>query len=307
MALSTTQIDNNRGSNSISLPVDLSQAVIAKAVEQSAIMQLAQQIALPGRGEAVPVITADATAAWNTESTEKAVSNATYNLKTMKPYKLAVIEMFSDEFRRDIPALYDELERRLPGAIAKKFDYTVVNGTTPGTGFDTLASSPTQSIVASGGKNVYQQLCAAMETLASGGFGLDGFAIAAQGRVALMSAVDGDGRPLFVPSVDGGMFNNILGAKVVNAPAIYKAGAASTTGVDAVPNVVGVAGDWSQARWGIVDGINIAFSDQATINDGTNQVNLFQRNMFALRVEAELGFICTDDDAFVKLTTPYSA
>ena len=33
MAYSTTQIDENRGSNSITLPADLSQAVWAKAVE----------------------------------------------------------------------------------------------------------------------------------------------------------------------------------------------------------------------------------------------------------------------------------
>lgn len=301
MALSTTPIDNNRGSNSIALPAELANEVIAKAVEESAVMQLAQQIALPGRGEAVPVVTADASAAWTTESTEKAVSKATFGLKTMKPYKLAVIELFTDEFRRDIPALYDELVRRLPSAIAKKFDYTVFHGTAPGTGFDVLSSSPSQSIAPVTGVNTYQQLVTAYETLAAGGYSLDGFAIAPQGRAALMAAVDGDGRPLFVPSVDGGMFANILGAKVVGASQAYKVGSASG------PNIVGFAGDWSQARWGIVDGINIAFSNEATINDGTNQVNLFQRNMFAVRVEAELGFICTDDDAFVKLTTPYSA
>lgn len=301
MALSTTPIDNNRGSNSIALPADLASEVIAKSVEQSAVMQLARQIALPGRGEAVPVVTADASAAWTAESTEKAVSNATFGLKLMKPYKLAVIEMFSDEFRRDIPALYDELVRRLPSAIGKKFDATVIHGAAPGTGFDTLAASPSQSIAPTQNANTYQQLVTAYETLAASGFALDGFAIAPQGRAALMAAVDGNGQPLFVPSIDGGMFANILGAPVVASSAAYKAGSASA------PNVVGVAGDWSTARWGIVDGINIAFADQATINDGTNQVNLWQRNMFAVRVEAELGFVCVDDDAFVKLTTPYSA
>ena len=68
------------------------------------------------------------------------------------------------------------------------------------------------------------------------------------------------------------------------------------------PATIGFAGDWTQARYGIVDGINIAISDQATINDGTNQINLWQRNMFAVRVEAEVGFVVADDDAFVKLT-----
>ena len=54
--------------------------------------------------------------------------------------------------------------------------------------------------------------------------------------------------------------------------------------------------------YGIVDGINIAISDQATINDGTNQINLWQRNMFAVRVEAEVGFVVASASAFLKLT-----
>ena len=43
MAYSTTKIDENRTSNSITLPVELSQEVWAKAVDESAIMQLAQR------------------------------------------------------------------------------------------------------------------------------------------------------------------------------------------------------------------------------------------------------------------------
>ena len=68
------------------------------------------------------------------------------------------------------------------------------------------------------------------------------------------------------------------------------------------PNVIGFAGDWTQARYGIVDGINLAISEEATINTGTELVNLWQRNMFAVRVEAEVGFIVRDAAAFVKLT-----
>jgi hypothetical protein len=51
-----------------------------------------------------------------------------------------------------------------------------------------------------------------------------------------------------------------------------------------------------------VDGLNIAIPEEATITDGTEQINLWQRNMFALRVEAEFGFIVKDPAAFVALT-----
>ena len=282
MAYSTTPIDENRASNSMTLPVELSRDVWAQAVEQSAIMQLAQRIDLPGRGIAVPVITGDVSADWIAESTEKHVGEATYSLKTMIPYKLAVIECFSDEFRRDLPALYAELARRLPAAIAKKFDYTVFQGSAPGSGFDVLSNATAVSIDPDASGNTYQKLVGVIETLGADGFDLTGIAASPQCQAALLGAVDGQGRPLFLTDITaGGGVSSVLGAKVVKAKQAYKAG-----------TQVGVAGDWSQARYGIVDGINIAISDQA---------NLWQRNMFAVRVEAELGFVVADSDAFVRL------
>lgn len=300
MAYSTTPVDENRGSNSITLPAELSQAVWAKAVEESAVMRLAQRVALPGRGVSMPVITGDASADWVAESTEKHVGNATYSLKTMTPYKLAVIEIFSDEFRRDLPALYAELERRLPNAIARKFDYTVFQGVAPGSGFDVLTNCTAVDIDADAQGNVYQKLVGALETLGAAGFDLTGIAASAQAQAKLLGAVDGQGRPLFLTDITAGAgVGRVLGAQVVNSKQVFKTGS---------PAQLAIAGDWSQARYGIVDGINVSISNEATINDGTNQINLWQRNCFAVRAEAEVSFVCADDDAFVRLTgTPSGA
>src|SRR5690606_41795837 len=62
------------------------------------------------------------TADWVDETDEKPVSRPTFGSKSITPYKLAVIVPFSDEFRRDANALYNECVRRLPGVLAKKFD-----------------------------------------------------------------------------------------------------------------------------------------------------------------------------------------
>ena len=66
--------------------------------------------------------------------------------------------------------------------------------------------------------------------------------------------------------------------------------------------VVGFAGDWSQALWGTVEDVQIKISDQASLTVGENVINLFQRNMFAVLAEIEVGFIVSDEDAFVKFT-----
>ena len=72
--------------------------------ETSAVMAVSRQISLPGSGVSIPIVTGDSVADWVAESAEKPVSHATVSNKTMTPYKLAVIETFSMEFRRDLPA-----------------------------------------------------------------------------------------------------------------------------------------------------------------------------------------------------------
>ena len=291
MALATNPIDINRGTTGLVLPSQLSAEIWAGAQEESAVMRLAQPIALPGSGVTVPVITGDASADWVAETAEKPVSESTFTTKQMTPYKLAVIELFSNEFRRDFNALYAELARRLPASIGKKFDETVFNGTAPGSNFDVLTNA---TAVAIGGTGTYGKLVTALETIATTDAELTGWAISPQAEALLLKATDGNARPLFIPNAnDDRAINYLLGAPVARSRRVYKAG---------TPNVIGFAGDWSQARYGIVDGINVAISEEATINTGTEQVNLWQRNMFALRVECEIGFVVRNAAAFVRLT-----
>ena len=295
MAFSTTAIDINRGTSGVVLPVDLADEVWAKAQEESAVMRMVPRIELPGNGLAVPMITGDATAAWVAESTEKNVSNATLDNKYMTAHKLAVIELFSMEFRRDMERGYDELARRLPAAISKKFDETVFGATAPGSNFDVLGSSTAVSLTPTAPATVYDQLVTAYSALATAGYEPSGWVLSPQAIAQLLMAVDNTGRPLLINSVaDDRAIGRILGAEVVKSSHAYAAG---------TPNQVGYVADWSQMRWGMVNpGITVSISEEATVNDGTSQVNLWQRNMFALKVECELGFGLKDAAAAVKLT-----
>lgn len=297
MALSTTKVDLYRGSSNVAdiLPKEISAEIWSKAIEESAVMQLAQQIALPGPGVTVPIIAGDAAADWVDETAEKPVSEASLDKKVIKPYKLAVIELFSMEFRRDLPRVYAELARRLPASIGKKFDETVFAGTAPGTGFDVLTNSTAVNIQSTANDaTIYSNLVSALSTVAAVDAELTGWAFSPKADPILLGAVDTTGRPIFVPTANQGAIGSLLGAPVVRSRRVYKQG----TGND----VLGFAGDWSQAFWGMVDGINVSISEEATVNDGTKDVHLWQRNMFAIRVEAELGFAVKDANAFVKLT-----
>ena len=294
MAYSTTRIDTNRGTTGLQLTPEQSNEIWANAIENSAVMQLAEKVRMPGSGVTIPIITGDATAEWVGETEEKHVSNPTFGIKQMTPYKIAVIELFSNEFRRDFKALYAELIRRLPKSIGKRFDETVFGGTAPGTNFDVLTNCTAAAI---GGTGTYGKLVNVYTTLAAAGADLTGWAISPQAKGILLNAVDGTGRPLLINDINNqNSISRILGAKAYETKAVYKQGASSN------PNVVGFAGDWSQARWGQVEAIQLKISDQATVNDGTNQINLWQRNMFGVLVECELAFGVKSTNSFLRLT-----
>ncbi len=278
---------------SIDLPVDVSREIMQKTQESSAVMRLARQIALPGRGAAINVITSDPEAAWVGETGAKPVSDPGLETKVMRAYKLAVIVPFSNEFRRDVPALYDALVERLPNALAQKFDATVFgNGSAPGSDFDTFAGVTAQAI---GGTLTYAGLVAADGDIATHGGILNGFALSPQGKGVLLGAVDGNSRPLFINSVAEGAIPMVLGARTEISKGAYVAGTSPN------PNIVGFAGDWTQAMYGTVEGVQIGYSSDATLVNGDETINLFQQNMFAVRAEIEVGFRA-DTSVFNALT-----
>lgn len=296
MAITGTGTATNR--TNIQLPAEVSSEILQKTQEQSAVMQMARQIVLPGRGVEIPVITADPEASWVNETASKPVSNPGLDKKVMTAYKLAVIVPFSNEFRRDAAALYDALIGRLPLSLAGKFDATCFgNVQAPGSNFDTFANCTAQNI---GGTNTYAGLVAADADVADHDGILNGYVISPKAKAVLLSALDDNKRPLFINSVAEGAIPMILGARTLMSKGAYKAGAGST------PNVVGVAGDWTQAVYGTVEGVKIDISDQATLVNGNTTINLFQQNMFAVRAEIEIGFRA-DTTVFNKLTTPVSA
>ena len=55
----------------ITVPAEMAREILAKMQTESAVMQLAQRIELPGNGKEIPVITSDPTAAWVAETGEK--------------------------------------------------------------------------------------------------------------------------------------------------------------------------------------------------------------------------------------------
>lgn len=288
--------------SNINLPNAVSNEILQKTQEASAVMQFARQIPLPGNGVQIPVITGDPIADWVTETGAKPVSNPGLNKKIMQAHKLAVIVPFSNEFRRDAAALYGALIQRLPNALSEKFDHTVFFGPASAlANFDDFSNVTAQSL--SGSSGVYGGLVAADIDISEQSGSVSGYVFSPQGRGMLLSALDKQDRPIFIDSVAEGQVPRILGAPAHIRRAVYKEGTSE------VPDTVGFAGDWSHAMWGTVEGVQVSISDQATLtveeSGETKQINLWQQNMFAVRAEIEVGFVA-ETEYFNALTREHA-
>ena len=302
-----TGVPTNR--SNIALPNAVSSEILKKAQESSAVMQFARRIPLPGNGVQIPVITSDPVADWVTETSNKPVSNPGLSKKIMQAHKLAVIVPFSNEFKRDAAALYGALVERLPNSLGKVFDQTVFFGPVSTlANFDDFTELTAQSISGTGG--VYSGLVAADIDISEQGGTVTGYIISPQGRGEMLTALDTTKRPIFIDSIADGQVPRVLGAPVHVRQAAYKAGAAGVGTAAGTPDIIGFAGDWNHAMYGVVEGVQISISDQATltVTEGTSvtQHNLWQRNMFAVRAEMEVGFVC-ESEYFNAITRTHTS
>lgn len=307
-------VDLNRGSTNVAslLPADVSQEIQAKMLEASLVQTLGRQVSVPGPGLTIPVISGEPTADWVVESDNKPVSRHTLDKLSLTPKKLAVIEPFSDEFRRDLPGLYAELVRRLPNSLAKKFDADAITGSRTNIGsfyLESAAAATNADLQTLDATNTYQDVLDGIVKVANNGYDADGVAVSPKGEAFLMGAVTTAGSPLFIPSaMQSSGVGSVFGRPVYrtrNLPTstdLDLDADGSGAGTTEFDEIYGIVGQWDKAIWGTVEGVKVSFSDQATLTDGATQINLWQRNMFAVRAEIEIGFVIADPKAFVLYT-----
>lgn len=299
-------VDINRASTGSALPVELSTEIISKTIENSIIMQKGRRVSVSGKGLTIPVITGEPTAAWVNETDRKPISRHTMTRKNLVPKTIAVIEPFSNQFRRDLPGLYAELVRRLPLAIAKKFDTDVIYGdrsVVDSLWSDTVAVSANANRSVLDTTGTYQDVIDGVANVVNAGYDPNAMVFSPAGELILAGAYTA-GPLSFGKGRTGSLVDGATTARNVGVNQLDADGSgAGTTKF----NVLGIVGDWNQLLWGAVNQIDVSISDQATlyVDGGVNDINLWQQNMFAVRAEIDLGAVIGDVKAFnLYGTTP---
>lgn len=270
--------------------------IFEEARQASVVQQLTRQIPLGINGQEIPVTTSKPVAGWVAEGGTKPASKGTMSLKTMTPKKLAAIAVVSAEVVRANPGGYvDSLRPDLAEAFAIAFDAAALHGTS--TPFTTYIDQTTQTDIeigtaAASAGSVHADINSGLKALVDDGKRLTGFAFDSVAEPLFNAAVDTTGRPLFIDSPLVETAETVRAGRVLGRPAFMGDGVASGT-------IVGYGGDWSQAVWGTVGGISYDVSTEATVTINSALVSLWEKNLLAVRAEAEYGWLVNDVDAFV--------
>src|SRR5690625_1142186 len=285
-------VDINRGTTGVVLPEDVSGEIWQQIQDASVVMGLARRVQLSGAGTVYREILTDSQPQFVGETERKPVSNPTVGSKVLKAHKIAVVQTYSDEFRRDLPGLFNALVGRLPGALARTFDLAALHGTgAPASDFDTLAGADEVSIhnTTAGSVDAYAGFLNAIAAVPE----LTGWALSPMGEVVALSNRDTNGGAILNPNVldrGVGSVGSILGRPV------FRSGNAQDG------DIVGIAGDWTKAVWGQVEGVSIDISDNPVFDEDGDLVTAgWQDNMIGVRAEIHVGFIA-DEDSFVRLS-----
>jgi len=279
---------------------DQSAAIFEQAAKTSVVQQLAQRVPLGINGQSIPVTTGKMSAGWVAEGAQKPASKGSMALKTIDPKKIAAIAVVSAEVIRANPGGYMDLLRpQIAEAFATAFDAAALYGTASpfSTNLSTGSSSQEFTGTAPAFTAVYDDLNAGLSTLVNAGKKLTGWAFDNRFEPVLNGSKDTQGRPLFTEqpfTETAGPIRQgrLLGRNAFIGDGIY----------DPTTKTYGFAGDWSQAVWGAVGGINYNVSTEATVTINGQLVSLWENNLVAILAEAEYGFLVNDPASFVKFT-----
>jgi HK97 family phage major capsid protein len=278
------------------LTPEMSAPIFDEAARMSVVQRLARQVPLGANGKSIPMVTTQPTAAWVAEGALKAASKGTLSLATMAPKKLACISVMSAEVVRANPGGYaTSRNAAFAEAFAKAFDYAAfydLGGDGTGTGpFDHHIAETNHSVEIGTAASLYLDIVSGLTLLVNDtpARRLTGFAFDDTAEPLFLNDVDGNDRPLFIPSV-----TDALAGKMIGRPTYMGQGIA-----DATTDTLGFGGDWSKAAWGVVGGISYSVSTEATVTIDGSLVSLWEHNLVAVLAEAEYGFVLADPDNFV--------
>lgn len=282
------------------IPAEQGTLIIKDFMEGSTVMQLAKQENMTKLEKDFTYLANGIGAYWVGEGEKIQTSKPTWLNAKLVAKKIAVIIPVSKEFLNyTAPQAFEELRPEIAKAFYAKFDSAALFGTdTPYAVGQSVWERVTDSgntIEAGTTANLYTDLNAVLATVEDGDNDANGFVTTRGLKKDLRGAVDNNNTPIFNEP------NQAVANEVLGLPIAY----ANKTVWDK-KKATALTGDWDYARYGILEDIEYSISEDATLSTvlgaDDQPINLFERDLVALKATMHIAFMTLKDDAFGALT-----
>ncbi|MEM1497829.1 phage major capsid protein [Bacillus velezensis] len=282
------------------VPTEQGTLVLKEFMTQSAVTKLAKYEEMTKPEKEFTYLASGPGAYWVGEGDRIQTSKAQWLTAKMTSKKLGVIIPVSKEFLRySVTDFFTQMRPAIAEAFAIKFDQAALFGVESPFGkgvsvFEKIKESGNAIALNSLG-NLYDELSGVMALVEDADKDVNGFTTTRRFRQKLRGTKDGNGLPIFNDAT-GGATQQALGLPI---------GYVDSKSWDYEKAAL-LAADWNYTRYGIPQGMEYKISEDATLTtivdaDG-NPINLYERDMVALRVTQQVGFMTLTDDAFAAIT-----
>ncbi|MEH7078499.1 phage major capsid protein [Bacillus velezensis] len=282
------------------VPTEQGTLVLKEFMTQSAVTKLAKYEEMSKPVKEFTYLASGPGAYWVGEGERIQTSKAQWLTAKMISKKLGVIIPVSKEFLRySVTDFFTQMRPAIAEAFAIKFDQAALFGVdspfAKGVSVFEKIKESGNTIALNSLGNLYDELNGVMALVEDADKDVNGFTTTRRFRQKLRGTKDGNGLPIFNDAT-GGATQQALGLPI---------GYADSKSWDYEKAAL-LAVDWNYTRYGIPQGMEYKISEDATLTtivdaDG-NPINLYERDMVALRVTQQVGFMTLTDDAFAAIT-----
>lgn len=273
------------------VPKEYGTLILQDVQQNSVVMQAAQNEPMTKPEKEFSFLANGPGAYWVDEGERIQTSKAEWLTATMRAKKLGVILLATREYLQYTMAdFFTEMRPQIQKAFRLKFDEAALTNT------DNPFSQSLEQSIATTGNIVTGDLNAANilkaeDFVTDNDFDPNGFISKSQNRSLLRDAVTGtDAAPVYLYDRNA---NSIDGLPVIDLKS------------SEMPKGRLYVGDFDQMRYGIPYNMNYELTTTGQIStiadqDG-NPINLFEREMIAMRATMDVAFMVTQDEAFAKV------
>lgn len=281
------------------IPEEQGGLIIEDVIKGSTVMKLAKNEPMTAPKKNFSFKAKGAGAYWVSETEVIKTSKVEWLTASMQAEKIGVIIPFSKEFLRyTAKAFFNEVKPLIAEAFYETFDIATLFGknspfATHGSGkaIFTGATDAGNLIELGSGADLQDEVFDVMGLIESKGFEPNGAAATNAFKQNMRRAKNATNGERYYTDM-----NDLEGMPITYAkPESFD-----------VTKAAALMGDWDYARYGILQGIEFAITEDATLSsvqgaDG-EPINLFERDMFALRATMHIGYMNVKPDAFGALT-----